>query len=318
MQKLTSIPTKAQIETVHRAIQRYVHRTPLMTNSAINKISGASIYFKCENFQKIGAFKMRGASYATLTLTEEEKMAGIATHSSGNHAQAVALSAQNHGIKAYVVMPSSAPVIKRNATADYGAEIITCAPNIASRKEHLDAVVAQTKATFIHPFDDYNVIAGQATVAKEMLEDEGGFDYMMAPIGGGGLMSGTALSTHYWSPNTKVIGTEPEAVNDAFLSYQAGYIVPNKTIDSIADGLLTNLSDKTFGIIQKYVEEIITVSEADIIAAMRLIWERMKILVEPSSAVPLAAILRNKERFADKKIGLIITGGNVDVNQLPF
>lgn len=318
MEKITSIPTWEQIAKAHEAIKPYIHQTPVISNASINEIAGATIYFKCENFQKIGAFKMRGASYAALTLTEEEKANGLATHSSGNHAQAVALSAKNHGIKAYIVMPRTAPVIKRNATAGYGAEIITCEPHIASRKEHLDQVVAKTNATFIHPFDDYNVITGQATVAKELIEEVGELDVVMSPIGGGGLMSGTALTTRYLLPQAEIIGTEPEEVNDAYLSYQAGKIIPNKTINSMADGLLTNLSDKTFGIIHKYLDEIITVSEESIVEAMRLIWERMKIVVEPSSAVPLAAILNNKERFAGKQIGLIITGGNVDVNRLPF
>lgn len=318
MEKITTIPTKAQINAAHQAILPYIHQTPIISNSSINKIVGATIYFKCENFQKIGAFKMRGASYATLTLTAAEKQYGIATHSSGNHAQAVALSAQNHGIKAYVVMPTSAPIIKRNATESYGAEVISCAPNIAARQETLDNVVKRTNATFIHPFDDYNVITGQATVAKELIDELQEVDVVMAPVGGGGLMSGTALSTHYWLPKATVIGTEPQAVDDAFRSLQQGFIVPNLTTNSIADGLLTNLSNKTFEIIQQHVDDIITVSEEEIVEAMRLIWERMKIIVEPSSAVPLAAILKQKERFANKKIAVILTGGNVDVNALPF
>jgi threonine dehydratase len=318
MQKINSVPTFLQIKTAHTAIKPYIHNTPVVSNQSINEISGATIFFKCENFQKIGAFKMRGASYATLTLTEEEKSCGIATHSSGNHAQAVALSAKNHNIKAYIVMPSSAPVIKRNATKGYGAEIITCEPNIASRKTTLDKVVERTGATFIHPFDDYNVITGQATASLELIEEVGHFDIMMAPIGGGGLMSGTSLTTNYLMPDTQIIGAEPIEVNDAFKSYHKGEIVGNDTINSIADGLLTNLSDKTFGIIREHLDDILLVSEQQIVEAMRLIWERMKIIVEPSSAVPLAAILNNKERFAGKKIGLILTGGNVDVNNLPF
>jgi threonine dehydratase len=318
MEKITTIPTFQQISTAHEAIKPYIHKTPVISNSSINSITGATIFFKCENFQKIGAFKMRGASYATLTLSEEEKANGIATHSSGNHAQAVALSAKNHAIKAYIVMPSSAPVIKKNATADYGAEIIICAPTIAARQESLDKVVEKTGATFIHPFDDYNVITGQATCAKELIEEVGEMDIVMAPIGGGGLMSGTALTTHYLLPKATILGAEPEEVNDAYRSFQKGELVKNKTINSIADGLLTNLSDKTFGIIKEYVDDIITVTEQEIAQAMRLIWERMKIVVEPSSAVPLAAILKEKERFVGKRVGVILTGGNVDVNVLPF
>ncbi len=318
MQKINSVPTLIQIKAAHEAIKPYIHQTPVISNTSINQITGADIFFKCENFQKIGAFKMRGASYATLTLTKEEKACGIATHSSGNHAQAVALSAKNHGIKAYIVMPSTAPVIKRNATAGYGAEIITCEPNIASRKTTLDKVVERTGATFIHPFDDYNVITGQATASLELIREVGPLDIMMAPIGGGGLMSGTALTTKYLLPDTQIIGAEPIEVNDAYRSYHKGEIVVNETINSIADGLLTNLSDKTFGIIKEHLDDILLVSEKQIVEAMRLIWERMKIIIEPSCAVPLAAILNNKERFEGKKIGLILTGGNVDVNNLPF
>ena len=314
MEKITSVPSLKQILAAHKAITPYIHQTPVISNKSINKLTGATIFFKCENFQKIGAFKMRGATCATMALTDKEKANGIATHSSGNHAQAVALSAKNHNIKAYIVMPSSAPVIKRNATEEYGAEIITCAPNIAARQSTLDKVVARTNATFIHPFDNYNVITGQATAAIELIEEVGKMDIVMAPIGGGGLMSGTALSTHYLLPDTQIIGTEPEKVNDAFLSFQKGEIITNKSINSIADGLLTNLCSKTFGIIKEHLNDIITVSEQQIIQAMQLIWERMKIIVEPSSAVPLAAVLKQKERFAGQRIGLILTGGNVDVN----
>ncbi|MCH2021060.1 MAG: threonine/serine dehydratase [Saprospiraceae bacterium] len=318
MEKITTVPSLKQILTAHKTIKPYIHQTPVISNASINKLTGASIFFKCENFQKIGAFKMRGATCATMALTDKEKTNGIATHSSGNHAQAVALSAKNHNINAYIVMPSSAPVIKRKATEGYGANIITCNPTIAARQSTLDQVVAKTNATFIHPFDNYNVIAGQATAAIELIEEVGRMDIVMAPIGGGGLMSGTALGTHYLLPDTQIIGTEPERVDDAYLSFQKGEIVKNKSINSIADGLLTNLSPKTFNIIKEHLNEIITVSEQQIIQAMRLIWERMKIIVEPSSAVPLAAILKQKERFLGQKIGLILTGGNVDINNLPF
>lgn len=318
MEKITNIPSLSQIQTAHRAIQPYVHKTPVLTNAYINKITGASIYLKCENFQKIGAFKIRGATCATLALTEAEKANGIATHSSGNHAQAVALTAKLHRMKAYIVMPETAPIIKKNATLGYGAEVTICAPTLASRQKTLDEIVEKTGATFIPSFDNYNVIAGQATVAKELIEEIKDLEIIIAPIGGGGLMSGTALSTHYLSPKTQIIGAEPKAVDDAYRSFKTGIKQTNKGNSSIADGLLTNLSNKTFEIITKHVHEIITVSEQEIVAAMRLIWERMKIVVEPSSAVPLAAILQQKERFEGKKIGLILTGGNVDVNHLPF
>ena len=318
MEKITSIPTLSQIQAAHKAIRPYVHQTPVLTNESINKITGASIYFKCENFQKIGAFKIRGATCATLALSETEKLNGIATHSSGNHAQAVALTAKIHQINAYVVMPKTAPEIKKNATKGYGAKVTICAPTLAARQATLDQIIKETGATYIPSYDHYNVIAGQATVAKELIEEIPNLEMIMSPIGGGGLMSGTALSTHYLLPNAKIIGAEPKLVDDAYRSFKTGVKQVNDGAKSIADGLLTNLSDKTFEIITKHVHEIITVSEQEIIAAMRLIWERMKIIVEPSSAVPLAAILQQKERFEGKKIGLILTGGNVDVNQLPF
>lgn len=318
MEKIRSIPTLSQIQTAHQAIKAYVHQTPVLTNNSINEITGASIYFKCENFQKIGAFKIRGATCAALALNEREKANGIATHSSGNHAQAIALTAQLHDIKAYVVMPSSAPEIKKNATKGYGANVIICEPTLASRQSTLDKIVKETGATYIPSYDHYNIIAGQATVAKELIEEVPDLEVVMAPVGGGGLMSGTALSTHYLLPDAKIIGAEPKLVDEAYRSFKTGVRQVNNGAKSIADGLLTNLSDRTFEIVTKYVHDIITVSEEEIVAAMRLIWERMKIIVEPSSAVPLAAVLQQKERFEGKKIGLILSGGNVDVKCLPF
>lgn len=318
MEKITNIPSLNQIQAAHKAIKPYVHKTPVLTSDSINKITGASIYFKCENFQKIGAFKMRGATCAVLALSAADKANGIATHSSGNHAQAVALTAKMHRMKAYIVMPETAPVIKKNATLGYGAEVTICAPTLTSRQSTLDEIIAKTGATYIPSFDNYNVIAGQATVAKELIEEVEHLDIVLAPVGGGGIMSGTALSTHYLLPKVQIIGAEPKAVDDAYRSFKTGVKQENQGATSIADGLLTNLSAKTFEIITKYVHDIITVSEQEIIDAMRLIWERMKIIVEPSSAVPLAAILQQKERFEGKRIGLILTGGNVDVSQLPF
>lgn len=316
--RLTNIPTLAELQGIHRAIQPLIHRTPVLTCKSIDKIAGAALYFKCENFQKVGAFKMRGAASASLSLSEEDKKNGIATHSSGNHAQAVALSAKLLGIPAYIVMPKNAPSIKRTATLGYGAKVITSGNTIQDRERTLERVVAQTKATFIHPYDNYNVIAGQASCAKELHEDTPDLDVVMSPVGGGGLMSGTALITHYLHPNCEIYGAEPERVNDAYRSFLSGKVEGNDRIDTIADGLRTTLSHKTLEIIRNYVKGIITVSEAEIVAAMRLIWERMKIIVEPSCAVTLAAILKDKEQFAGKKIGLILTGGNVDVEQLPF
>lgn len=318
MEKIINIPTLSQIQAAHKAIKPYVHQTPVLTNTSINKITGASIYFKCENFQKIGAFKIRGATCAALALSATEKSNGIATHSSGNHAQAVALTAQLHQIDAYIVMPETAPEIKKNATKGYGAKVTICEPTLASRQGTLNQIIKETGATHIPSYDHYNVIAGQATVAKELIEEVPDLEIVMSPVGGGGLLSGTALSTHYLLPNAEIIGAEPKLVDDAYRSFKTGVKQVNDGTKSIADGLLTNLSDKTFEIITKHVHDVITVSEQEIIDAMRLIWERMKIIVEPSSAVPLAAILQQKERFEGKKIGLILTGGNVDVSQLPF
>lgn len=318
MEKLDRIPTLEDIQEAHEAINHMIHRTPVLKCRSINDISGAKLFFKCENFQKVGAFKMRGASSAVLRLTEEERSRGIATHSSGNHAQATARAAKVLGIKSYIVMPANAPRIKMVATAGYGAEIIPCEPTLAARESTLADVQARTGAVFVHPYNDYNVIAGQATAAKELIDDTGELDAIIAPIGGGGLMSGTALISRYISPNTMVYGAEPLAVDDALRSLRAGRIEVNITTDTIADGLKTNLGDKTFDIIQKHVDDIFTVSEDAIVEAMRLVWERMKIIIEPSCAVPVAAVLRNKELFAGRRVGIILSGGNVDLEDLPF
>lgn len=317
MEQLDRIPTRQDIIETYDAISEMIHYTPVMMSASLNEISGAELFFKCENFQKIGAFKMRGAASAALRLSDAQLEKGLATHSSGNHAQAVARAAQILGVPAYIVMPETAPSIKVEATKGYGAEIIFC-KNVEDREPTLREVVDRTGATFIHPYDDYNVIAGQATCAMELFQDVEELDTIIAPVGGGGLLSGTALSTRYWSPGTKVIGAEPEAVNDAWRSMQSGQIETNPSIDTIADGLRTNLGEKTFGIIRQHVDDIIPVSETAIIEAMRLIWERMKIIIEPSCAVPLAVVLQNKERFAGEKIGIILTGGNVDLKHLPF
>ncbi|MEM6319044.1 MAG: threonine/serine dehydratase [Bacteroidota bacterium] len=316
--KLTQAPTFDQISLVHQRIQPYIHRTPVLTSSAINQLSEADIHFKCENFQKIGAFKMRGAANAILALSDAERAKGVATHSSGNHAQAVALSAKNHGVKAYIVMPENAPSIKRAATAGYGAKIITCAPTLEARESTLAEVVAKTGATFLHPYNNYDVIAGQATCAKELIEEVPDLEVVMAPVGGGGLMSGTALTTKHLLPNAQIIGGEPKWADDAYRSFKSGTMQYNQRVDTVADGLRTNLGPYTFKIISTHLDDIITVSEEEIIVAMRIIWERMKIIIEPSCSVPFAAVLQQKDRFKGKKIGVILTGGNVDVNNLPF
>ncbi|MBK8501285.1 MAG: threonine/serine dehydratase [Saprospiraceae bacterium] len=315
---MDQLPTREDIAKTHRAIQPYIHRTPVLTNQTINQLTEATLYFKCENFQKVGAFKMRGASSAVVALDDDLKYRGIATHSSGNHAQAVALSAKMHGIEAHIVMPKNAPSIKRNAVEEYGATIYTSGNLIKDREEKMKEVLESTGATFIHPYNNYHIIAGQATAAKELLEDFPDLDILMAPVGGGGLLSGTALSSKYHDALIKVYGAEPKLVDDAYRSFKSGKIETNDRIDTIADGLRTMLGEKTFQVISQYVDDILTVEEESIIKAMRLIWERMKIVVEPSGAVPLAAVLEHPELFKGKKVGLIISGGNVDLQELPF
>lgn len=315
---LHHIPTAEDIRATHLAIASMIHRTPVFTCRSIDAMAGASLFFKCENFQKVGAFKMRGAGSAALRLTERELRNGLATHSSGNHAQAVALSAKLLGVPAYIVMPDVSPAIKVAATEGYGARISFCPNNQQARENTLEKVVSETGATFIHPYNDYNVIAGQATAAKELIEDTEGLEAIIAPIGGGGLMSGTALSSRYFAPGIKVYGAEPKEVDDAYRSLKSGRIEHNATINTIADGLRTNLGEKTFGIISREVDDILTVSEESIIAAMRLVWERMKIVIEPSCAAPVAAVLANPEVFAGRRVGIILTGGNVDLEKLPF
>ncbi|NND31491.1 MAG: threonine/serine dehydratase [Saprospiraceae bacterium] len=312
------IPTRQDIIEAHKSIINYIHRTPVYTNASINRVTEATIYFKCENFQKVGAFKMRGASCAVAALDEDTRYKGIATHSSGNHAQAVALTAKLYGIESHIVMPENAPAIKRQAVEEYGAKIYTSGNRIEDREKKMTEVLQASGASFIHPYNNYDIIAGQATASKELLEDLPDLDTVIAPVGGGGLLSGTALTCRYHDEQIKVYGAEPALVDDAARSLASGKIEGNFRIDTIADGLRTNLGDKTFAIISKYVDEILTVEEESIIAAMRMIWERMKIVVEPSGAVPLAAILSHPTIFTGKKVGAIISGGNVDLQNLPF
>lgn len=307
--------TKQNIEQAHERIQPYIHRTPVMTSASVDEIAGCKLFFKCENFQKVGAFKARGAMNAALLLTSEERAKGIAAHSSGNHAQAIARAAQILGIKSFIVMPHTAPEIKKKGVRGYDGEIFECEPNLPSRESTLLEVVKKTGASEIHPFNNYDVIAGQGTAAKELFEDVADLDVIVAPVGGGGLLSGTALATKYFSPKTIVIAAEPEGADDTYRSMQSGKIEPSQS-NSIADGLLTSLGDKTFPIIRDHVKEVITVSDSEIISAMRLIWERLKIIVEPSCAVPLAAVLKSKEMFLNKRVGIILTGGNVDLEKV--
>jgi len=315
---LINEPTKQNILDAHERIIKQIHRTPIFSSKSLNSILECRLYFKCENLQKVGAFKYRGACFAVLTIPKADIKKGVATHSSGNHAAALALAARTRKTQAYIVMPSTAPQIKKMAVENYGAKIIFCEPTLQTREEALAKVVAETGATFVHPYDNYTVIAGQATCAKEVFEELGELDYLISPVGGGGLLSGTCLSGKYFSPKTKIIGAEPEGADDAFRSIRDGKIYPSINPQTICDGLLTQLSEKTFSIIKNNVTEIITCGEETIIAAMRMIWERMKIVVEPSAAVTLAVVLENKKKFSGKRIGLILSGGNVDLEKLPW
>ncbi|WP_439488617.1 pyridoxal-phosphate dependent enzyme [Algoriphagus sp.] len=314
----TAFPSLAAIEAAHERIQPFIHRTPILTSLAINEITGCEIYFKCENFQKVGAFKARGAANAVMKLTDAQKSKGVATHSSGNHAAALARAARVAGIPAYIVMPSNAPDVKKKAVKGYGGEIIECEPSLKSRESSLEAVVEKTGATFIPPFDYMDVIEGQATCALEFMEDQENLDMIMAPVGGGGLLAGTALVAHYLNPNLEVIAAEPKGADDAFQSFHAGRRIPQAEPNTIADGLLTSLGELNFGLIKEYVSDILLASEPEIIEAMRMIFERMKIVVEPSCAVPLAALMANQDKFRGKKVGIILSGGNVDLGKLPF
>jgi threonine dehydratase len=311
-------PSLADIKAAHERIQPFIHRTPLMKSEAINTIAGCEIYFKCENFQKVGAFKARGAANAVVKLSDAEKQNGVATHSSGNHAAALARAASVAGIKSYIVMPSNAPEIKKKAVREYGGEIIECEPNLLARETTLKDVVNWTGATFIPPYDYMDVIEGQATCALEMWEEGIPFDTIIAPVGGGGLLGGTALTTKYLSPSTKVIAGEPEGADDAYRSFHAKKLIPMEGPKTIADGLLTSLGKINFAIILAQVDDILTVTDEEMIEAMRLIYERMKIVIEPSCAVPLAALLKHKDRFRGQKVGIILSGGNVDLAKLPF
>mgnify|MGYP000058850625 FL=1 len=309
---------KEDIIESHNRISKWIHRTPIHQSSSINKIAGAEIYFKCENFQKIGAFKMRGALNAVMSTKKQNLKKGFVTHSSGNHAQAVALSSNIANTKAYIVMPKGAPKIKIKAVRGYGAEVTLCENNEDSRVRTCNKIIKEKGANFIHPFDNDDVILGQSTCAKEIYEELPDLDYIISPVGGGGLASGTILSTKFFSENTKVVLAEPQKANDAYESFINKRLIPVSNPNTIADGLKTSLSEKTFKIILDGTDQIVTIEEEEIVNSMKLIWERLKIVCEPSCSLPLAAVLKNKKKFKGKKIGLILTGGNVDVNNLPF
>ncbi|MCS7061359.1 MAG: pyridoxal-phosphate dependent enzyme [Anaerolineae bacterium] len=312
---------KPQIEDVKKAkeqIKGYIHRTPVMTSQTLNKMTGRKLFFKCENFQKTSSFKIRGATNAVLSLSQTEASRGVATHSSGNHAAALAQAARWRNIPAYVVMPNTAPQVKQAAVAGYGAQITFCEPTLAAREAGLREVIACTGATEIHPYDDYRVIAGQGTAALELLENNPDLDTVLTPVGGGGLLSGTAIVATAMLPHIQVIGVEPQAADDAYRSLQAGHRIEAGPTNTVADGLRTSLGYKTFPIIQHLVSEIITVSEEEIVQAMRFVWERMKIIIEASSAVPVAALLSGRLHTSRRRVGVILSGGNVDLKQLPW
>lgn len=308
----------SEIIEAHQRIASHVHRSPVLSSTKLNEISEAQLFFKCENFQKTGSFKARGATNAILQLSDAEKSRGVATHSSGNHGQALAWAAQKLGVPCHVVMPSNAPKVKVAAVKDYGAEVHFCEPNLAAREAGLGKVQEEYGSIFIPPFNHPHIVAGQSSVAAELLADQPHLDYIFAPVGGGGLLAGTALSAHYLSPRTKVIAGEPSGADDAYRSFYSGERVSELHANTIADGLRTSLGDITYPIIRDLVSDIITVSDTEIIAAMHLIYERLKIVIEPSCAVPFAAVLQQKERFANQNIGIILSGGNVDLGSLPF
>ena len=310
--------SRQELEEVHQRILPYIHRTPVLTSRLLNDISGAELYFKCENFQRMGAFKMRGAANAILNLPKEKQQRGVVTHSSGNFAQALSLAAKSLGVPAYIVMPSSAPQVKKDAVKGYGGKITECPPTLEEREKAAEKIMEETGATFIHPSNDLDVIYGQGTAALELLQDQPHLDHVVTPVGGGGLVAGAAVAVHYFGENCATIGAEPFEADDAWRSLRSGKIEINETTNTIADGLKTQLGDKNFPIIREHVKEIIRVEEDEIVSALRLIWERMKIIVEPSSAVAFAAVLREKEKFRGKKVGVIFSGGNVDLQKLPF
>ncbi|TNE47687.1 MAG: pyridoxal-phosphate dependent enzyme [Deltaproteobacteria bacterium] len=312
------LPTWEDIQAAAKRIQPFAHRTPVLTSSLVNERVGASVFFKCENFQKVGAFKFRGATNAVQLLSEEECQFGVATHSSGNHAAALALAAKMRGIPAYVVMPDNAPEVKKRAVADYGANITFCEPTLEARETTLAQVREETGAREIHPYHPLPIIAGQGTAAVELLEEVPDLDMVLSPIGGGGLMSGTGLAVKSLHPSVRVVGVEPQGADDAYRSFASGQFVPSIGPNTIADGLLTSMSPRTWKMIQIYVDEVVTVSEDAIVEAMRLVWERMKIIIEPSSAVTLAALMTGAVSAEGKKVGLMVSGGNVDLARLPW
>ena len=307
-----------QIREAAERIRPHAHRTPVLTCAALDLAVGAKVFLKCENFQKVGAFKFRGACNAVFSLGDAEAVRGVATHSSGNHAQALALAARLRGIPAHIVMPGNAPAVKQAGVLGYGGRITLCEPVLAARESTLADVVARTGAAVVHPYNDERVIAGQGTAALELLQEIPDLDVILVPVGGGGLLSGTAIAATELVPGIRVIAGEPEGADDAFRSLAEGRILPSLDPRTIADGLLTALGELTFPVIRDRVERIVTVSEPGIIAAMRFIWERAKLVIEPSSAVPLAVLWERRIDLAGLKVGVILSGGNVDLDRLPW
>lgn len=312
------IPSYKDIDIAHKRIMPFINRTPVLKSRNINQITEANLFFKCENFQRVGAFKFRGATNAVQKLTDMEARNGVVTHSSGNHAQALALAARVRGIPAYIVMPENSPKSKIEAVQSYGGKITFCEPTLEARETNAQRIIEQTNATMIHPYDNTDIIAGQGTAAKELIWEVGNLDIIIAPVGGGGLLSGTAISTKSITPETIVYAAEPEMANDAQLSFRSKTLIPSIYPNTLADGLRTSLSDLTLSIILEFVDDILTAKEETIIRAMYIIWQRMKIIVEPSAAVPLAVILENQDLFYGKSVGIILSGGNVDLDKLPF
>lgn len=312
------IPTLTDMFEAHRRIKPHIHRTPVLTSTFIDSLVGANLFFKCENLQKAGAFKARGASNAVFGLSDEQAARGVATHSSGNHGTCLSYAAGRRGIPCTVVMPRTAPQAKKDAVRGYGGKVVECEPSTTSREAVFAEVVAETGAEFVHPYNDSRVIAGQATCSKELIEQVDDLDAVIAPIGGGGMVSGTCLTLSSLARNVKIYAAEPEQADDAYRSFKAGHIIADDAPNTVADGLKVPLKELTWHFVKRDVSDILTASEAEIIDAMKLIWKRMKIVMEPSSAVPLATILKNKQLFAGKCVGVIITGGNVDLDTLPW
>ncbi|MBR9883439.1 MAG: pyridoxal-phosphate dependent enzyme [Oceanospirillales bacterium] len=313
-----TIPTYDDVLIAHERIKPYIHETPVLTSRFLNELTGAELFFKCENFQKAGAFKVRGACNAVFGLTEEQARVGVATHSSGNHALSLSYAAGQRGIPVTVVMPRTAPQAKKDAVIGYGGKIVECEPSTSSREATFAEVVAQSGAEFVHPYNDPRVIAGQATCSKELLSQVENLDAVIAPIGGGGMISGTCLTLSTIAPQVKIYAAEPLNADDAARSFRAGHIIADDAPETVADGLKVPLKDLTWHFVSNHVTDILTATEEEIVDAMKLIWKRMKIVMEPSSAVPLATILKNPEVFRGKRVGVIITGGNVDLDKLPW